>query len=56
MVRGEHKLSIYERHAPPSIRYHLSIYDMHDTHLNELDNITKKYVQLSDPGYMKLQH
>ena len=45
MVRGEHKLSIYERHALPSMRYHLSIHDMHDTHLTELDNIAKKYLK-----------
>ena len=44
MVRGEHKLAIYERHALPSMRYHLSIHDMHETHLTELDNIVKKYV------------
>ena len=45
MVRGEHKLAIYERHALPSMRYHLSIHDMHTTHLTELDNIAKKYVK-----------
>ena len=44
-VRGEHKLAIYERHALPSLRYHLSIHDMHKTHLTELDNIAKKYLK-----------
>ena len=44
-VRGEHKLAIYERHALPSMRYHLSIHDMHETHLTELDNIAKKYLK-----------
>jgi hypothetical protein len=44
-VRGEHKLAIYERHALPSMRYHLSVHDMHNSHLDELDNLAKKYIK-----------
>ena len=45
-VRGEHKLAIYERYALPSLRYHLSVHDMHNTHLDLLDNVVKKYLKI----------
>ena len=41
LVKGEHKLAIYERHALPSMRYHLSIHNLHQTHLDALDMIAK---------------
>ena len=44
-VRSEHKLKIYERHALPSMRFHLSIHDLHKTHLTKLDNLAKKYLK-----------
>ena len=44
-IRGEHKLSIYERYTLPSMRFHLSIHDIHNTHLDQLDNIVKKYIK-----------
>ena len=40
-VRGEHKLAIYERYALPSMRYHLSIHNLHKTHLDGLDKIAR---------------
>ena len=43
-IRGEHKLSIYERYTLPSMRFHLSIHDIHNTHLDQLDNIVKKNI------------
>ena len=44
-VRGEFKLSIYERYALPSLRFHLSIHDLHKTHLEALDKMTKKFIK-----------
>ena len=44
-VRGEHKLAIYERYALPSMRYHLSIHDLHETHLNELDKVSRTFIK-----------
>ena len=44
-IRGEHKLKIYERYALPSMRFHLSIHDLHKTHLDGLDKIAKKYLK-----------
>ena len=44
-VRGEHKLAIYERHALPSMRYHLSIHNLHQTHLDGLDHIAKTFLK-----------
>ena len=44
-VRGEHKLAIYERHALPSMRYHLSIHDMNKTHLDGLDKLARTFIK-----------
>ncbi len=45
LVRGEYKLSVYERYLLPSIRYHLSIHTIHQTHLEKLDMIAQKYLK-----------
>jgi hypothetical protein len=44
-LRGEFKLSIYERYALPSLRFHLSIHDLHKTHLEALDKLSKKFIK-----------
>ena len=44
-IRGEHKLSIYERYTLPSMRFHLAIHDIHTTHLDQLDNVVKKNIK-----------
>ncbi len=44
-VRGEHKLAIYERYSLPSMRYHFSIHDQHNTHLDKLDALAKTYIK-----------
>lgn len=44
-VRGEYKLSIYERYALPSMRYHLSIHDMNRNHLDKLDHLAKSFIK-----------
>ena len=44
-VRGEHKLAVYERYSLPSMRYHLSIHQLHDAHLVKLDHLSKTYLK-----------
>ena len=44
-VRGEHKLAIYERYSLPSMRYHFSIHQLHETHLGKLDQLSKSYLK-----------
>ena len=44
-VRGGHKLAIYKRHALPSMRYHLSIHDIHKTHLDGLDKLARTFIK-----------
>ena len=44
-VRGEYKLSIYERYALPSMRFHFSIHDMHQSHLEKLDMLSQTYLK-----------
>ena len=44
-VRGEHKLAICECHALPSMRYHLPIHNLHQTHLYGLDMIAKNILK-----------
>ena len=45
LVRGEYKLAVYERYLLPSMRYHLSIHTIHQTHLEKLDMIAQKYLK-----------
>ena len=45
-LRGEYKLNIYSRYALPSMRYYLSVHQIHDTHMQKLDMLAKKYVKL----------
>ena len=44
-LRGEYKLNIYTRFALPSMRYYFSVHQLHQTHMNQLDNSVKKYVK-----------
>ena len=44
-LRGEYKMKIYSRYALISMRYHLSVHDIHKTHLNKLDDIARKYLK-----------
>ena len=45
LIRGEYKLAIYYRYALTSMRFHVSIHDMHKTHLHQLDNTHKTYIK-----------
>ena len=44
-LRGEYKVKIYSRYALISMRYHLSVHDIHKTHLDKLDDIARKYLK-----------
>ena len=44
-LRGEYKLNIYSRYALISMRYHLSVHDLHTTHLTQLDSLARKYLK-----------
>ena len=44
-LRGENKLKIYSRYALISMRYHLSVHDIHKIHLDKLDNIARKFLK-----------
>ena len=44
-LRGEFKLNIYSRYALPSLRYHFSVHNIHNTHLEKLDNLAKKFLK-----------
>ena len=46
-LRGEYKLNIYSRYALISMRYHLSVHDIHKTHLDKMDEISEKMVKHS---------
>ena len=43
--RGEYKLAVYERYALPSMRYHLSVHNLHKVHLESLDMLVKTYIK-----------
>ena len=38
-------MKIYSRYALISMRYHLSVHDIHKTHLDKLDGIARKYLK-----------
>ena len=44
-LKGENKMKIYSRYALISMRYHLSVHDIHKIHLDKLDNIAKKFLK-----------
>jgi hypothetical protein len=44
-LRGELKVSIYSRYSLPSMRFYLSVHQMHQTQMTELDNLAKKYLK-----------
>ena len=39
LVRAECKIAVYTRYALPSLRYHLTVHNMHKTQLEELDMV-----------------
>ena len=44
-VRGEYKVATYDRYLLPSLRYHFGVHNIHQTHLDKLDMLAKKYLK-----------
>ena len=44
-VRGEYKVAIYSRYLLPSLRFHLSVHAVHQTHLDKLDHQARQYLK-----------
>ena len=44
-VRSEYKIATYDRYLLPSLRYHLSIHTIHQTHLDQLDMVANRYLK-----------
>ena len=45
VVRGEFKVATYSRYILPSLRFHLSVHDLHRTHLDVLDQLAASYLK-----------
>ena len=45
-VRGEYKVAIYSRYVMPSLRFHFSVHNIHQTHLDKLDHLARKYLKM----------
>ena len=45
LVRNEFKLKIYSDYFLPSIRYHLTVNDLCESHLKSLDALTNRYLK-----------
>ena len=44
-LRAEYKLNIFSRYTLPSMRYYLSVHQLHKTHMNDLDDIVRKNIK-----------
>ena len=44
-LRGEYKLNVYSKYALISMRYHLSVHDIHKMYLDKLDHLAKQYLK-----------
>ena len=44
-VKGENKVAVYSRYVLPSLRFHLTVHNIHHTHLEELDGIARRYLK-----------
>ena len=69
-VRGEYKVAVYMRYALPSLWFHLSVHNIHKTHLAQLDATARRYIKqwldfpsrgasdisLFHPGIIGLKH
>ena len=44
-VRGEYKVAIYSRYLLPSLRFHLSVHSIHQTHLDKLDHLARQFLK-----------
>ena len=44
-VRGEYKVATYSRYLLPSLRFHFSVHNIHQTHLDELDHLASTFLK-----------
>ena len=44
-VRGEFKAAVYQRYILPSMRFYLSVHNIHQTHLMALDHLAKGFLK-----------
>ena len=44
-ARKEYKIAVYSRYILPSMRYHLTVHNLHQTHLDILDMCAQKYLK-----------
>ena len=44
-VRSEYKIATYDRYLLPSLRYHFSVHNVHQTHLDQLDMTANKFLK-----------
>ena len=44
-VKGEYKVATYSRYVLPSLRFHLSVHNIHQCHLESLDLMAKKFLK-----------
>ena len=44
-LRGEYKVNIYSRYALPSLRFYFSVHQLHKTHEESLDSMTRLYLK-----------
>ena len=45
LVRGEYKVAIYSRYILPSLQFHFTVHNIHQTHLDKLDISAKKFLK-----------
>ena len=45
LIRGEFKVAIYSRYLLPSLRFHMSVHNIHQTQLDKLDHLARKYLK-----------
>ncbi len=45
LVRDEYKINIYRRYLLPSLRFALTVHDLHRSHLRQLDQLTARYLK-----------
>ena len=44
-VKGEHNVAVYSKYVPPSLRFHLTVHNVHQSHLDELDAIARRLLR-----------
>ena len=45
LVRGKYKVAIYTRYILPSLQFHFTVHNIHQTHLDIMDHLAKKFLK-----------